>query len=120
MKTIAIHAFLILLTFVPFKGSAQETSEVTEQEKKTAIISRFSKNGTDIYSFTLLADYDEINTNQHISRIEKITQSEITTQQKKNKIEVKIDSTKVKNYDLDNLLRGIVVLNGYFSYEIID
>lgn len=120
MKTLLINTFIIFLAFVPFTGFTQEASQETEMQKKTAIISHSSKNEIAVYSFPLLTDYDEVNTHQHVSRIEKITQSEITILQKKNKIEVKINSNKISGYDLDNLLRGLVVLNGYFSYEIID
>lgn len=80
------------------------------------VISENRKNNV-VYSFELLTNYNESNSLQHVGRLKTITESDITLDLKGNRLNITINPDKVKEDDLDNLLRGLVVLNGYSGYR---
>lgn len=89
------------------------------ETKKNALVTAVESNDIVRYSFVPLSDYQEANAVQHVKRHETITGSKINIVFRSGKVEFSVDPTKVRGYDLDNLIKGLVVLHGYSDkYQI--
>lgn len=107
--------FILLCTFHTF---SQETNSAADQHPDAVITLSTKKNGLSDYSFTPLTAYNEANVRQHVGRVEQITGSTVKYEYKEGNVHFMINSDKVKGNDLDNLIRGFVVLHGYSGYQI--
>lgn len=108
--------FFLLGTFCTF--SQETATNTTHQAPAATVIYSVKKNGLSNYSFTPLTDYNEGNVRQHVGRLEQITGSTIKYEYSSGSINVSLNAEKVKGDDLDNLIRGLVVLHGYSGYQI--
>lgn len=116
IRKLRVYYFCSLFLFLCSNNLFAQTAE------RAAVAHVTSENRLNnvIYSFDLLTDYNEFSSNQHVGRMKTITNSDIILNLKKNKLYVTIDPKNVKEDDLDNLLRGLVVLNGYSEYRFSD
>lgn len=120
MKTIKLNSLWIGITFFllgTFCTFSQEAGAADQHPGANVTLS-VKKNGLSDYSFTPLTDYNEGNVRQHVSRLEQITGSTIKYEYSAGRIKFTVNPEKVKGNDLDNLIRGFVVLHGYSGYQL--
>ncbi len=119
-KLWTICVVVIFLSMIPAGAFSQTTNVETIKEQSVADVSLVSKKkGTATYSFSSETDFQESNVRQHTGRIEQITGSRITCEYTDGKVQFTVESDKVKGYDLDNLIRGLVVLHGFSGYKMV-
>ncbi len=121
MKTIKLNSLWIGFVFFlvgTFCSFSQETNNANGLKSNASVVLSVKKNGLSDYSFTPLTDYNEANVRQHVGRIEQITGGTVKYEYKEGAVHFMVNSDKIKGDDLDNLIRGFVVLHGYSGYQI--
>lgn len=119
-KLWTICAVAIFVMMIPAGVYAQTTGTENVKEQSVADVSLISKKkGIATYSFSIEKEFQESNVRQHTGRLEQITGSRITCEYADGKIQFTVESDKVKGYDLDNLIRGLVVLHGFSGYKMV-
>jgi uncharacterized protein (UPF0333 family) len=116
MENIKKLKFYYLCSLFLFLYSNNSFAQTKEANKVAHVASENRKNNV-VYTFELSNDYNESSSNQYVGRIKTITNSDVVLELKGNRLNIVIDPNKVKGDDLDNLLRGLVVLNGYSGYS---